>query len=308
MNADRLIASTFEMFIAPSNYPVAAQQATLDEAVQTEADQPEVIEVAKRSVTSVRVDADGQPIWPLPRVSAASGATDGAPEAFVARASAADTTTVASTTAAARTEPQIEPLAFSQPATPEAAAEPEAASVVAATEAATSTLPAADAADVEKRVAHVGDSSINVRAGPGVSEKRLFVLRKGAEVEITDSKGNWVEIRTEAGRVGWVDAGNLATGTAAPADEATEVASIDPTADEVALSEPKRESKPEETADKRIVGGQGVNVRSGPATARGKLFALTSGSEVTVLGTEKGWLHIRDAKGRTGWAYKQYFR
>lgn len=59
-------------------------------------------------------------------------------------------------------------------------------------------------------------------------------------------------------------------------------------------------------ADLRTVGGAGVNVRSGPGKSTAKLFALAGGTEVTVKEDRGGWLHIVDAKGRSGWAYKSY--
>ena len=59
-------------------------------------------------------------------------------------------------------------------------------------------------------------------------------------------------------------------------------------------------------ADLRTVGGAGVNVRSGPGKSTAKLFALASGTEVTVKEDRGGWLHIVDAKKRSGWAYKTY--
>lgn len=58
----------------------------------------------------------------------------------------------------------------------------------------------------------------------------------------------------------------------------------------------------------RTVGGAGVNVRSGPGKSTEKLFALAGGTEVTVKEDRGGWLHIVDAKGRSGWAYKTYLK
>ena len=62
------------------------------------------------------------------------------------------------------------------------------------------------------------------------------------------------------------------------------------------------------SADTRVVGGQGVTVRSGPSTASGRLFALANGQQVTVIGTKRGWLQIVDKRGRKGWAYSRYFK
>jgi hypothetical protein len=52
-----------------------------------------------------------------------------------------------------------------------------------------------------------------------------------------------------------------------------------------------------------IVGGEGVTIRSGPTMGRGALFSLAAGQKLSVLGKERGWLHITDAKGRAGWVY-----
>jgi hypothetical protein len=59
--------------------------------------------------------------------------------------------------------------------------------------------------------------------------------------------------------------------------------------------------------DTRIVAGAGVNVRSGPSKSSGVEFALSGGVEVTLTGAaSQGWLELRDARGRTGWAYEDY--
>jgi uncharacterized protein YgiM (DUF1202 family) len=80
-------------------------------------------------------------------------------------------------------------------------------------------------------------------------------------------------------------------------------------AEPVAEPEPAPEPAPapkKAKSDTRTVGGQGVNVRSGPGKSKGKLFALAGGEEVTVLDNEKGWLKVKDDQGRTGWIYKDY--
>lgn len=55
-----------------------------------------------------------------------------------------------------------------------------------------------------------------------------------------------------------------------------------------------------------VVGGAGVNVRSGPSKSKGVLFALAGGKTVSVSEDQKGWLHITDEKGREGWVYKTF--
>lgn len=56
----------------------------------------------------------------------------------------------------------------------------------------------------------------------------------------------------------------------------------------------------------RTVLGQGANVRSGPSSSDGALFALAGGETVTVSGEERGWLRVTDDRGRTGWIYSRY--
>jgi|GEM_PF-3770622 len=56
------------------------------------------------------------------------------------------------------------------------------------------------------------------------------------------------------------------------------------------------------------VGGGGVTVRSAPSRNGSALFNLAAGEKVTVTGHQHGWAQIRDARGRTGWAYENLLR
>lgn len=51
------------------------------------------------------------------------------------------------------------------------------------------------------------------------------------------------------------------------------------------------------------IAGAGANVRSSPSKGGKVLFALSGGETVTVLENKRGWLHIKDDQGRTGWVY-----
>jgi SH3-like domain-containing protein len=148
------------------------------------------------------------------------------------------------------------------------------------------------AAQPEDDEVRVGDSSINVRSGPSQDNKRLFALAAGAEVDVEGKANGWVSITDAKGREGWVDA--------------TLLENLDLDAVPVVKDPPAAE--PEKPADQRVVAGSGVTVRAGPGKSNKQLFALSSGSEVTVLDDSKGWLKIKDAKGRTGWAYQSYMK
>jgi uncharacterized protein YgiM (DUF1202 family) len=49
-----------------------------------------------------------------------------------------------------------------------------------------------------------------------------------------------------------------------------------------------------------------LRVRAGPQKTTPQVFVLEEGAEVTALGTERGWIEIRDRDGRTGWVYGKY--
>ncbi len=148
------------------------------------------------------------------------------------------------------------------------------------------------AAQPEGDVVRVGDSSINVRSGPSPSNKRLFALAAGAEVEVTGKSGDWVAITDERDRDGWVDASLL---------DNLEL-------DDLPVIKDAPAAESEKPASLRTVASSGVTVRSGPGKSNKALFNLSGGAEVSVLDESKGWLKVKDTDGRTGWAYKTYIR
>lgn len=141
----------------------------------------------------------------------------------------------------------------------------------------------------------VGDSSINVRSGPSQANRKLFALGAGAEVDVTGKSGDWVAITDGKDREGWVDASLL---------ENVDLADVPQV-----RNPPAAEAEtPQEATSAKKVAGSGVTVRSGPGKSNKALFNLSGGSQVTVVDDSKGWLKIKDAQGRTGWAYKSYIR
>jgi hypothetical protein len=56
-----------------------------------------------------------------------------------------------------------------------------------------------------------------------------------------------------------------------------------------------------------VVRGAGANVRSSPSRQDGSvLFALAGGDKVKVLEDHRGWLHVVDSRGRSGWIYQDF--
>lgn len=141
----------------------------------------------------------------------------------------------------------------------------------------------------------VGDSTINVRSGPSQANKKLFALKAGAEVDVTGKSGEWVAITDGKEREGWVDAGLL---------ENVDLSTVPLVKNPPAAEAPEKQAA---TGFKKVA-SSGVTVRSGPGKSNKSLFNLSGGSQVTVLDDSKGWLKIKDAQGRTGWAYKSYIK
>lgn len=302
--ADGMIAATFALLVSPDPVPAlpdpepTQQNVTAVAAVTGIPDQVDVpadvavsadddvssTAVAKRVVRSVKINAEGDPIWPVSAYaqSAASVAAASPAEAAIeSEVPAAESTLVA----------DVEPLALSVSDTPPAH-EPDAT------------------AAPKLNVATVIGGPTNVRAGPSREHEKLFVLKEGAEVEALAVSNGWVRVVFKGDRAGWIWAEYLGglDASALPEPSPEMVAEIpEPQAAPKPAAQPETKAPAQvASADTRTVKGQGVNVRSGPSSSSGKLFALVGGTEVTVLDNEKGWLKVTDPKGRTGWAYKDY--
>lgn len=92
-----------------------------------------------------------------------------------------------------------------------------------------------------------------------------------------------------------------------PGDDNAVVASTDAAPAEEIVDDTVSSGPAGDDPVQRVVAGQGVNVRSGPSMSNSTLFALRGGAEVTLTGrSERGWLELRDADGRAGWAYSDF--
>jgi SH3-like domain-containing protein len=326
--AGGMIAATFDMLVDPNRVTATAPKMEVAEAsaeTSASAEAAPSTTVAKRVVRSVKINAEGDPVWPVTAYAEAMDRVDvastSAAAAIEAEVKDATTTPVAETgsTAVAWLEPAartpaaaaIEPLALAEPAE----------------------APAATVAEPSRQLVTVQGGVTNVRAGPSRDHKRLFTLPEGAEVEALAATQNWIRVIDSDGRAGWIWSEYLAgldlDALPAPPPEAEAEVAV---AAAPEVPEPKAEPEVVQTAsiapeeevavapmpasrknvasasagDVRTVKGQGVNVRSGPSSSAGKLFALVGGTEVTVTDTQKGWLKVTDSRGRTGWAYKTY--
>lgn len=142
----------------------------------------------------------------------------------------------------------------------------------------------------------IGSIAVNARSGPAVTNKKLFALAANIPVTVLDSKNKWLKVDDGKGHVGWVYTdyvvGDVAP-TAAPDTETSNVTAY------------AAETKSTKTA---TVVGSGVSVRAGAGGSYEKLFALAGGEDVDITEESRGWLHIVDSKGRSGWAYSSFFK
>lgn len=141
----------------------------------------------------------------------------------------------------------------------------------------------------------IGGQAVNARSGPGSSNAKLFSLAANVPVIVLDSRGKWLEVDDGKGHRGWVY-GEYVVGDVTPTAASETTSSVS------AYAEPRKSTK------SATVLGSGVSVRSGAGSSYEKLFALAGGAEVDITEEARGWLHIVDSKGRSGWAYSSFFK
>ncbi len=117
---------------------------------------------------------------------------------------------------------------------------------------------------------------LNVRSGPSQSFAVIDQISPGKLYPIVSEEGNWVKIRINQDREGWV-AGWLIKKKQADADD-------------VDMS----------SSNRAVVRVPILNVRSGPGTNFAKIGQIKNGEEVQVEQVKDGWYQIKFS-GREGW-------
>jgi SH3-like domain-containing protein len=119
-------------------------------------------------------------------------------------------------------------------------------------------------------VYHVtGTNSLNVRSGPGSSNKKLDSLFEGTAFRVTDTSGNWFEIKTFDGVTGWVSKNYTTAGADA------------------------------------VVTASTLNMRSGAGTGYSVKRSLSYGAVVKVNSVDGNWAHVT-YKGVSGYVSLNY--
>lgn len=251
------------------------------------------------------------PTFPPPAMSQRTDTT--VPSVKVARAAVTHDDLIAATFAALTRGPKVVPSEDRQslperpttrvvqttvvapPSTPAplAAVEPE---TVVATAPATTPEPETVQVNDTAGPPRIGSVAVNARSGPAVTNTKLFALSANIPVTVLASENKWLKVDDGKGHVGWVYSEYVvgdATPTNAPDAEPSNVTAY------------AEEIKSNTTA---TVLGSGVSVRAGAGSSFEKLFALAGGEAVDITEEKRGWLHIVDSKGRSGWAYSSFFK
>lgn len=148
-----------------------------------------------------------------------------------------------------------------------------------------------------KRRLWVGQSAVNVRAGPSAATARLFVLRPGDKVTASETSGGWTLIVAGNGESGWVSSRYLSE--APPSQRATP-----PEAQRAA--ETPRQARTGDSRDTiRVtftpVSGR-VTLRSRPSVFSSRLFVLQPGDRIAVIETRGRWVRVLLENGVSAWA------
>ena len=134
------------------------------------------------------------------------------------------------------------------------------------------------------RVGTVNTSNLALRDGPGTTYEGLIRLANGTSLELLARYGDWLQVQTARGTVGWVSGEYL--NIADDVIERVEVVSSVPDPDPALLG---------------AINAQSVNLRGGPGTDYNRIGTLTADTTLDLLGRHGDWLQVRTPQGTVGW-------
>jgi SH3-like domain-containing protein len=143
---------------------------------------------------------------------------------------------------------------------------------------------------------HVGDSAVNVRAGPTTAARKLFVLQPGEAVTASEVADGWVKIVRPDGEGGWVYARYL---VGVPGLERPENLAAKPDTRAAAATQPTEPRRAVSGRTARLAGP--VTVRDRPSALGARLFTLQRGERVTLAEMDGGWARVVLPSGVSGW-------
>ena len=150
----------------------------------------------------------------------------------------------------------------------------------------------------------IDGDNVNIRSQPSTRGRVLRQADRNTRVAVLDTRSDWAQVVfRDDYTVGWV-AGFLLAGSTAPLRNADDGGGQQAGSGQRSGGQDSGEALPQavsETGPIRYIGGDVVNVRSGPSTGNGVKFQAKRNERVMVTGREKDWRRIRFDDGRTGW-------
>lgn len=150
----------------------------------------------------------------------------------------------------------------------------------------------------------IDGDNVNIRSKPSTSGRVLRQADSNTRVAVLNTREEWAEVVfVDDYTIGWVANFLLSESTAPLRNE------------QASAPEPETRKQPEqqvsqteelpqavsETGPIRYIGGDVVNIRSGPSTNNRVKFQAKRGERVMITGRRDEWRQIRFDDGRTGW-------
>lgn len=131
----------------------------------------------------------------------------------------------------------------------------------------------------------VSASVINLRSGPGTGYATVGQVARGTRLEVLERKGDWIKVKTPAGKMAWVAAWLVggSTGTTPPQAPAPAYQDL---SGQLAVASPKSGT---------------LNVRSGPGTNYGVVGQMAASRTYPAQGQQAGWIKVTLPDGKAGW-------
>jgi len=166
-----------------------------------------------------------------------------------------------------------------------------------------------------REIAYVRGAAVPLRDQLGPSSASIGSLNNGDEVEVLATRPRWAQVRTAAGRTGWVQSRFLADAAVRERFRALAARSAALPSQGVALlvREANLHLEPGRDAESfyRLAEGQSVEVLAHRVAARASDRSAVTGDddsdEATLppadvaVQTPEDWLLVRDSEGSTGW-------
>ena len=143
---------------------------------------------------------------------------------------------------------------------------------------------------------------LNLREAPNTNSKVIGKLKKGNELKVLDSSGEWYKVSIDR-LTGWVSAKYVNTYASTSNEPNTKNANSDTSKSEIKEAN-KTDNKTNVTYGK--ITGNSVNVRKGPGLSYSVIKQLNKGEQVEILEKKEKWFNVKLSDNVVGWVSSAY--